>query len=251
MMDVLALPQSILWSGFVVFLRIGAMAAVLPAFGEQMVPMRVRLGAAIAFTSVVAPALQTPDIPTGLYGFVPLLATEVVAGLFFGLCLRFMVHALEMAGTIAAQSTSLSQIFGGTAGADPQPVMGRILMLSGLALACMLGLHVRLAAYILTTYDIVPIGKIISAEVMLDVGQSQISQAFALAFSLSAPFVVGALIYNITLGFINRAMPQLMVSFVGAPAITAGGMLLLLVSAPIMLHLWWTRFDLLLQGVFE
>lgn len=251
MTDLVALPQSMLWSGFVVFLRIGAMSSVLPAFGEQMVPMRVRLGAAIAFTSVVTPAVQAPSMPIAPLGFLPILATEVVAGLFFGLCLRFMVHALEMAGAIAAQSTSLSQIFGGTAGADPQPVMGRILVFAGLALACMMGLHVRLATYVMTTYDIVPIGEIISSDVLLDVGLTQIAGAFALSFSLSAPFVVGALIYNITLGFINRAMPQLMVSFVGAPAITAGGMLLLLVTAPIMLHLWWTRFDLLLAGVFE
>jgi hypothetical protein len=34
-----------------------------------------------------------------------------------------MIHVLQMAGTIAANVTSLSQLFGG-AGADPQPVDG-------------------------------------------------------------------------------------------------------------------------------
>ena len=44
------------------------------------------------------------------------------------------------------------------------------------------------------------------------------------------------------MGVINRAMPQLMVSFIGAPAITAAGMLLLLISAPIMLQIWLRAF---------
>jgi flagellar biosynthetic protein FliR len=37
---------------------------------------------------------------------------------------------------------------------------------------------------------------------------------------------------------INRAMPQLMVAFVGAPLITFGGLLLLMMLAPAMLYVW-------------
>ncbi len=62
--------------------------------------------------------------------------------------------------------------------------------------------------------------------------------AFALAFSLAAPFTIASFVYNLALGVINRAMPQLMVTFVGAPAITLGGLALLLVSAPILLGIW-------------
>ena len=47
-----------------------------------------------------------------------------------------------------------------------------------------------------------------------------------------------SMIYNIALGAINRAMPQLLVSFVGAPAITFGGMALLFLAGPIMLSKW-------------
>jgi flagellar biosynthetic protein FliR len=45
-------------------------------------------------------------------------------------------------------------------------------------------------------------------------------------------------LYNLTLGVINRAMPQLMVTFIGAPAITFVGLLLLLLMAPLMLSVW-------------
>ena len=56
-------------------------------------------------------------------------------------------------------------------------------------------------------------------------------------------FVVAALLYNLALGAINRAMPQLMVSFVGAPALTLGGLALLALSAPVILTVWRTAMD--------
>ncbi|HBQ37312.1 MAG TPA: flagellar biosynthesis protein FliR, partial [Rhodobacteraceae bacterium] len=62
--------------------------------------------------------------------------------------------------------------------------------------------------------------------------------AFALAFTLAAPFLIASLIYNVALGVINRAMPQLMVAFVGAPAITAGALFLMFLVMPLILVVW-------------
>ena len=44
-----------IWHGFSVFLRVAAITAMLPAFGEQSVPARIKLVIALAFTLVVAP----------------------------------------------------------------------------------------------------------------------------------------------------------------------------------------------------
>ena len=64
-----------------------------------------------------------------------------------------------------------------------------------------------------------------------------------LGFSLAAPFVIAAFAYNLALGAINKAMPQLMVAFIGAPAITAGGLLILMLAAPVILTYWNGRLD--------
>lgn len=236
----LPIAPDVVMAGWIVFLRIGAMVTVLPAFGEQAVPMRVRLAIALSFTLVVFPAvgIDQQAMPSLLF----LSVSEAMAGLFFGILLRFFVFALQIAGSIGAQSTSLSQIFGGSAGVDPQPAMGHVLVVSGLALASLLGLHVQFAAYILNSYQMVPAGSLIGAGDVMQMGLAQISACFSLGFSLAAPFVIASLLYNVTLGVINRAMPQLMVSFVGAPAITAGGLLILMAAAPIMLTVWYEHF---------
>ena len=249
--EIAPIGQAALWAGFVVFMRIGAMMALLPAFGEQSVPMRVRLGLTIAFVLVVSPALTVlPSQPAGLAATMAIILPEAATGLFMGLMLRLFVLALQIAGTIAAQSTSLSQLFGGSAGVDPLPAIGNMLLVAGLALAALLGLHVRLAEYMIYSYELIPAGQFPSPAVVSDAGVTEVGRAFALAFTLAAPFVIASLIYNVTLGVINRAMPQLMVSFVGAPAITAGGLILLFVSAPILLSIWVEAFGSFMLNPF-
>lgn len=225
-----------LMPGALVFLRIGAAMAVLPAFGDQVVPMRLRLGLTLAFTLLVTPAVGMPIAPAGP-DFLAALGPEVVAGLAIGMVLRLMVMALQLAGTIAAQSVSLSQFFGG-AGPDPQPAMAQILMLGGLCLATIAGLHVRLAEYLILSYAILPLGLWPDPGELAQLGIARTARMFALAFTLAGPFVIAALVYNMALGAINRAMPQLMVVFIGAPALTAGGLVLLAVMAPPMLGVW-------------
>ncbi|MGI1662060.1 flagellar biosynthetic protein FliR [Palleronia sp. KMU-117] len=240
--DALGLVQSALVAGFLVFLRIGAAMALLPAFGERIVPARVRLVLTLAFTAVVAPAV-TPDVTSIEAGAAlspKVFLAEVVAGLALGIALRLFILALQTAGTIAAQATSLAQLFAG-ASVEPQPAISHLLVVAALALATMAGLHVRLAEFLVLSYDLFPAGRLPSPEALGAWGVERTAQAFALAFVLSAPFVIASLIYNLALGVINRAMPQLMVAFVGAPAITLGALGLLLVGAPLILAEWHRR----------
>lgn len=251
--DFADLAQTTLWQAFLVFLRIGAMMALLPAFGEQSVPARVKLGLSVAFALIILPAIADTvgDPPDASLSILAMAGAEVVTGLFFGMMLRFFIMALQIAGTIAAQSTSLSQLFGGSAGADPLPAMAHVLVIAGLALAALLGLHVRIAEYMLQSYALVPVGVLPGPGTVAEAGLAEVTRCFSLGFTLAAPFVVASLLYNLTLGIINRSMPQLMVAFVGAPAITAGGLALLAITAPFLLSIWSGAFLDFMAQPFE
>lgn len=236
-----------LWHGVMVFLRVSALVSLLPAFGDRSVPTRVKLGLAIAFTMIVAAAVPVTPAPSSILSFAGTSVSEVGIGLALGFGIRMFVLVLQTAGSIAAQSTSLSQILGG-AGVEPVPAMGFVLVIGGLALAVMAGLHVRAAAFLIASYDLFPIASIPGGRAMSHWGLGQISQGFSLAFLMAAPFVIASAIYNLTLGVINRAMPQLMVAFVGAPVITFGGLFLLFVSAPLMLTVWADALEAFLHN---
>ncbi len=235
--------QNLLASGFVVFIRIGAMMALIPAFGEQVVPVRIRIAITLAFTAITAPALApiVPEVPTTAGPLLILIAAEAVAGLALGIGLRLFMIALQTTGTMAAQATSLSQFFGG-AGVDPQPAMSQILVMAGLAVAVTADLHVALAELILLSYEIFPPARFPDAASIGEWGLAQTARAFRLAFTLALPFVIMSLLFYIALGAINKAMPQLMVAFVGAPAITWGGLAILLLTAPMILPIWHEAF---------
>ncbi len=237
MMQLMELTDALLWQGFAVFLRVSALVSLLPAFGEQSIPARVKLGIALAFTMIIAPAVAAPTLPMAFNSILWLTLTEIAAGVILGIGLRMFVLALQTAGSIAAQSTSLAQILGGAV-AEPVPAMGHILVMGGLALAVMTGLHVRVAEMVILSYDMLPMGRLPDGSDVSEWGVDQIRRAFALAFTLAAPFVILSVLYNVALGVINKAMPQLMVAFVGAPVITAGGLLLLCLAAPLLLSTW-------------
>lgn len=236
--------RAYLFSVFPVFLRVGGVMALMPAFGEQAVPARIKLVLALAFTLVVTAGIDQP-----IAAFRPEYLSEVLVGLLIGIMLRLFILALQTAGTMIAQSISLAQMFGGTDG-QPQPAVGNLLTIGALALATHMGLHVKVAALMIGSYNVLPIGALPSGELVMTWGVGQVTQTFRLGFSIAMPFILAGLVYNVALGAINRAMPQLMVSFVGAPALTAGGLILLALAAPSGLALWLGAFDDFLANPF-
>ncbi len=228
------------------------MMAVLPAFGERSIPERIRLVVALAFTLAIAPIAPfawsgtTDERPQ----LIAILGSEITAGLLLGLAIRFFVLALQTTGAIAAQATSLAQIFGNVV-VDPQPALGNVMVLAGLTLAVVLGLHVKVVGYVLLSYELFPSGVMPLAVDVAEWGMSHTAKMFELAFILSAPFILVSLLYNLALGAINRAMPQLMVAFVGAPAITLVALTLLFIAVPVLLSVWSAAMDAFLAGPFE
>ncbi|MBB5515239.1 flagellar biosynthetic protein FliR [Rubricella aquisinus] len=222
-----------------VFVRVGAAVALMPGFGEQTIPARVRLAAALAFTAIIWPLVADRiTVPPTQIGFLGAMLGEFAIGAVFGLSLRLLVMALQFAGSVAAQSTSLAQLVGAGPTPDPMPALGNVLVLAGITLALTLGLHVYFAEAMALSYDALPVGAVPSGAEIADWAIAHGRRAIALAFTLAAPFVLGAFAYNLALGAINRAMPQLMVAFIGAPAITAGTLIMLLLASPLIASFW-------------
>jgi flagellar biosynthetic protein FliR len=221
-----------------VLARISAMMLAAPGFAQGFVPPRLRLAAGLAIASIVFPLVASDlDVPGTLAALLAAIVVEAAVGAAIGLVFRLFTIALEMAGTIAAQATSLAQMFGGDQG-EPMPAISHLYLIGGLALAAMGGLHLRLIEAMVLSYDAIPAGVLPGSAILADWSLAHVIQAFALAFGLAAPFLIMATLYNLTLGAINRAMPQLMVTLLGAPAAAAATFALLVMALPGGLLLW-------------
>lgn len=233
----------LVWIG--IFTRISAVLFFLPGIGEQSVPTRVRLGAAIAMAVIVIPLVADtiappPQTPRAL---ISTIGSEAIAGLAIGLTFRLMVYVMQTAGAIASQSLAVAQMFGGLNPGESEPILATFLSLSAIALAVAAGLHIQIVATIALSYDLIPYGFAPRGEDLGSFAADSGSFLFNMAIGLALPFIVVAFLYNMALGVINRAMPSLMVAFVGAPGISMMGIALLMLTLPVMLSVWIGHLD--------
>lgn len=227
------------WEVFAgVFARMGAVAFLAPAIGELSVSPRVRLAAAAALTAVIAPGIVAPAGAGEPATFIAILAAEASAGLLVGFILRLAIFILQIFGAIAAQSLSMTQLFGPGLGHDQESPLATIFISAGLALACASGLHIQIAAAAAQTYALIPLGGLFNVGDAAGFVATESAKAISLAFGLAAPFVLLGMAYSAALAASNRTMPQMAAVFVGAPAIALAGLTLIAGAAWAILSRW-------------
>ncbi len=220
--------------------RLSFVVMLMPGIGEQVVPMQLRLmlllGIAVGFSStgVVAAAAFSP-----LPDYLTLMLGEVLIGFFLGVSLRCTIWLLSIVGTIVAQSVGLAQFLGIALEHEAQTITANLLSMAGAAILLTANFHVTAFVSFLSLYGDIPLG----AQTLLDQPYfiQSLFSAFGFAILLAWPFVAVNLIYNICLGFINKALPQLMVAFVGAPFMVGAGVAMLAISVGGLLFVWKDR----------
>lgn len=223
-----------------VFVRVGAALFLVPGLGERAVPARLRLAAALALAVILAPLIApvvgaAPATPAALAGA---LVAESAAGLVIGLAFRLPVLALQTAGAIAAQSVSVAQMFGAGVAPEPEPTIATLLAMGGIVLALAAGLHVHLVAALAGLYGVLPFGEMPGAGALAEWSVARVSELFGFGLSLALPFVATGFAYNLALGALSRAMPQLLVALVGTPLLIGLGLVALHATLPEIFARW-------------
>lgn len=223
-----------------VFARVGAAVFMVPGLAERAVPVRVRLIAALGITTILSPLIaplvdQAPATPVAL---AVLLMSEASIGLIIGFAFRLLIFALQTAGMIIAQHISIAQMFGAGIAPEPEPTISTLLSMGGVVLMMMAGLHVQLVTVLVGLYEVFPFGTFPLGPDVSEWAVSRVSETFALGVTLAAPFVAIGFTYNLALGALNRAMPQLLVALVGAPFLIWMGLVVLYHVIPGMFSRW-------------
>lgn len=232
-----------------VFTRMSVFIFLLPGIGEQMISARIRLVTALMITWLITPVI---GIEVGndwsLVALFVAIAIEGFYGFLLGFSFRIMVFALQVAGTITSQSLSLSQVFGGGMSSEPNTTISNMLLMAGVTLLVTLDLHVRAIGMLINTFETFPLASTPDTGAIAYWAAEKSMEVFSFGVSLALPFLLLSFVYNLMLGFLNKAMPQLMVSFVGMPFITGAGIVLLAITISGMLIIWLRAYDEHLLG---
>ena len=238
--DISLLP-ALAASFMLVFARIGAMVMLLPGFGETNIPVRVRLGIALALTLIILP-LHRNAYQISMTSMAPLLVLmvhEIVIGVVLGATARVTLAALSVAGSVIAQQLGLGFVTSVDPTQGQQGVLiGNFLTMLGLTLLFATDTHYLIIAALNDSYVIFSPGELMPSGDIASLATRAFSGAFKIGIQLSAPFIVFGLVFNLGLGVLARLMPQMQVYFVGVPLSMLAGFLILAAILATMMGLF-------------
>lgn len=237
------LPQTA-FAFLLIFARVGAMAMALPGIGDRTVPPRVRLVFALALSLILYPIVHKafPELPTSLPGMLAALVGEILVGMAIGFSVRFIISAIQVAGTAIAFQTGLAfaQNVDPTQGGQSS-IFGSFMSVLAVALIFATDLHHLMLVAMHDSYTLFKPGSGLPVGDFASLGIRTLANGFRVALQLAGPFLVFGLIFYLGIGVLARLIPQVQVFFLAMPAnIFLGFLLLLLLLSTMMI--WFTDY---------
>jgi flagellar biosynthetic protein FliR len=226
-----ALGPHLVLGTFVLFCRVGGCLMLMPGFSSPQIPVQVRLFLALAVTLSLAPML-IDRLPLNAVSEEPLLAlryiaTELLVGGTIGMLGRLFLLALETMATSAALSIGLSNPFG-VVGEESEvlPPLVTFITMSATALIFITDLHWEIFRGIAASYDAIPVKDSFDVNFSVLNLSKVLTETFKIALRISAPFILYAIITQLTISIINRLTPQISIYFISTPFLICGGLFL-------------------------
>ena len=229
------------------FARVGTMLMLIPALGEQIIPARLRLGFALAFSLLLYPllSLQLPRLPPDIFNVIVLIFHELIVGLILGGIARIVVMGTQVAGAVIAFQTGLSvaQAADPSNGGIQGAIIGSFLSFLGITLIFATDLHHLALAAIHDSYMIFSPTTTLMFEDAAQMAIETVAGAFVIGVQMAAPFIVFGLVFYLGVGILGRLMPQLQVFFIAMPATISVGLILLAILLAMMMGWYLMHFE--------
>ena len=219
------------------FFRIAALIGTAPIIGDATVPRRVRIGLALFVTVVVAPGVSSvPDVALlSGEGFL-LIVRQMLIGAAMGFSMRLAFAAIEYAGDLIGLQMGLGfALLIDPETRDQTPMIGSLLRyFASLAFLAANG-PLMMIAGVADSFQSLPIAG--SAGLFGDWKMLTLQGGviFGLALHMALPVIAALLVTNVALGVMTRAAPQLNLFSIGFPITISVGLIVLIVSLPVML----------------
>jgi flagellar biosynthesis protein FliR len=246
------LPQDA--TGFLIlFARLGAVLMLLPVFGEDSVPGRLRLLLALGMTAGLWGLLR-PVVAGHAAADAELagvLIVELLIGLAIGTLVKLMFQAIIMAGSIISLQVGLSSalVFDPALGGQT-PLLAKLVALAAVLFCMGMGLHHLWIAAMIESYTLFPVGAVPDTGDFARLAVETAGRGLGLAVSIAGPFLVYGIVFNVALGFSARLAPAIQIFFIAQPLNLLLGVALLAVTVGAILTGFSVAFADWLQNGF-
>ena len=233
-------------AAFLAFCRIGACFLVMPGLSSVRVPMQIRLFVALAATGGLLVLLWDQIYPyvdrrPGVR--VPRIVSELLIGVLIGLLARLYILALQFIGAAIAMLIGYGGMSGpGVEDGEPQAALGAIISFSALLLLFVFDFHHEIIRALVASYQIAPLDVLFNPQSALIDVTDTLSESFLVVLRLGSPFIAYSLLVNLTIGFVNKLVPQIPVYFISLPFVIAAGLIIFYFAIGTMLSLFADGF---------
>ena len=233
-------------AAFLAFCRIGACFLVMPGLSSVRVPMQIRLFVALAATGGLLVLLWDqiyPYVDRRPGVLVPRIVSELLIGVLIGLLARLYILALQFMGAAIAMLVGYGGMSGpGIEDGEPQAALGAIISFSALLLLFIFDFHHEIIRALVASYQIAPLDVLFNPQSALIDVTDTLSESFLVVLRLGSPFVAYSLLVNLTIGFVNKLVPQIPVYFISLPFVIAAGLIIFYFAVGTMLSLFADGF---------
>ena len=223
--------------GFALILtRISAFLLVLPVFGWQTVPIRLKAALAIflsLFFYAVTPRGAPPDV--SVLAAIILLAGEAAYGLALGLIVMLLFSSVQISARIIEQQMGLTmaEIIDPVTGEETSPLSTLLETIFVLLFLSANGHHLFLLI-LSKSYEAFPPGTVPTMGVLAGGVIETGSAMFIACLRLAAPMLAAFLILMVALALLARLVPEMNILFVSMPVQVALGIFLAAVFLPFL-----------------
>lgn len=228
-------PQGTIIALFLAFCRIGGCFMTLPGFSSSRISGNIRLLLCVGLSMALLPILWDSIYPKVKSSepvmVVGLIFSETIIGMVYGYIARFFTLGMQFTGTIIGNAIGLSAPGGAEVIEDTQEnQIANFLMFSGLLILFMLDFHHIVLIALVDSYALTPVGALIDSQKILITLTDTLRESMTLTLRLATPFILYSLMFNISVGLINKLAPQIPVYFISTPFLLAGGLFMFYLS---------------------
>lgn len=202
------------------FARVGAVLMLLPVFGDESVPGKVRLLIALGATLGLYGILGPKVAPLARDGAaLPLLvASEMLVGLALGAVVKIMWSAAAMAGSLASLQVGLtSAVVADPSQGGAAPLLSRFTGVAAAVVCMAFAIHHLWIGAIVQSYAVFPVGGLPPANDFARLALETATRSVALGLGLAAPLIIYGIVFNVALGLASRLAPAIQVFFIAQP----------------------------------
>lgn len=238
-------PQTFLVLVGLAFARILSFLTIVPFFGGQAVPGRVKVAVATALVIIVYPSLAAglptdgSPLPFGPIGFIALLAKESFVGFTLGYIAASVFEAIQSAGKIIdmQRGSTMAELYAPQVQSRVSE-LGQFKLQLAIVIFLAIGAHHLFLRAFLESFIFIPATKFPHIESGWSAATAFITQLTAMMFSFGVQLaiapVLALLLTDLFFGIINRVAPQVNVFFLSMPVKMAIGLVVVALALPLL-----------------